>query len=66
MSTLRKLPNNKFRTEVRKKLTTIKSKNFPTRHSAEAWGNELDRKIDLILEIEPIQLKELSPEQIDE
>ena len=30
MSTIRKLPNNKFRTEVRKKLTTIKSKTFPT------------------------------------
>ena len=51
MATIRNLPNNKFRTEVRKKLTTIKSKTFTTRQRAEAWGNELDNKINLILEI---------------
>lgn len=44
MATIRSLPNSKFRTEVRKKLTTIKTKTFSTRQRAEAWGNELDKK----------------------
>ena len=41
MATIRKLPNNKFRADVRKLQTSIRSKTFYTRERAEAWGNVL-------------------------
>ena len=41
MATIRKLPNNKFRAEIRKNQSTIKTKTFSDLQSAEDWGNEV-------------------------
>lgn len=51
MATIRKLPNNKFRAEVRKNQSTIKTKTFPSLKLAEEWGDELDDQIDTIRQL---------------
>ncbi len=66
MATIRKLPNNKFRTEIRKFQSTIKTKTFPTRQQAEKWGNKLDKQVNAILRIKPGKLKNLSPNKIEQ
>jgi len=38
MATIHKLPNNKFRAEVRKNQSTIKTKTFSVLQQAEDWG----------------------------
>ena len=44
MATIRKLSPNKFRTEVHKLQSTIKTKTFPTRLQAEKWENNVDNQ----------------------
>ena len=53
MASIITLPNNKFRAEVRKQQTLIKSKTFSSRHQADKWGNKIDSQIELILKIKP-------------
>lgn len=66
MATIRKLPNSKFRTEVRKNQSTIKSKTFSDLQLAEDWGHELDTQITTILNIKPKKLLKLSPSKVEE
>ena len=66
MATIRKLPNNKFRAEIRKNQSTIKTKTFSVLQQAEDWGNELDDQITTILNIKPKKLLKLSPSKVGE
>lgn len=66
MASIRKLSNGKFRTEIRKLQSTIKSKTFSTQLQAEKWGSKLDKQIKAILKIKPNKLKNLSPNKIEQ
>ena len=61
MSYIRKLPNGKYRAEIRKKQTSIQNKTFADKSQAEQWANDFERKIEKILNIKAKKLKKLSP-----
>ena len=65
MATIRKTSNNKFRVDIRKNQSNIKSKTFSTLKQAEAWGSEIDVQINKILSISPSKLKDISPAKIE-
>ena len=65
MATIRKLPNNKLRTEIRKKHSSITSKTFSSRQQAVKWGNVIDTQIEVILNIKPKKLLKLSPSKVE-
>ena len=66
MSYIRKLPNGKYRVEIRKKQTSIQNKTFADKSQAEQWANDFERKIEKILNIKAKKLKKLSPDKIEE
>jgi len=66
MSYIRKLPNGKYRAEIRKKQTSIQNKTFVNKSEAEQWAADFERKIEVILCIKPKKLKKLSPDKVEE
>jgi integrase len=66
MACIRNLPDNKYRTEIRKFQKTIITKTFTSRADAEAWGKDLDSKVNQILSIKPSKRKKLSPNQVEQ
>jgi len=64
MSYIRKLPNGKYRAEIRKTQISIQNKTFASKLEAEAWAEELDAKVETILNIKPKKLKKLSPDKV--
>jgi integrase len=66
MAYIRKLPNGKYRAEVRKNYTSIQSKTFSTLKQAERWADDIEENIETILNIKPKKLKKLLPDKVEE
>jgi integrase len=66
MSYIRKLPNGKYRAEISKNYTSIKSKTFQTQKLAKQWAASVEKNINIILNIKPKKLKKLSPDKVEE
>jgi integrase len=64
MSTIRKLPNGRFRAEIRKNYKFIKNKTFSTKKEAESWAQKIEKSINEILSIKPKKYNKLTPEKI--
>ncbi len=65
MATIRKLPNGKFRADIRKNYTFIQAKTFLSHKEAEQWASETDSKIDQILAMPQSVISNLTPEQVE-
>ena len=66
MSYIRKLPNGKYRAEIRKKQIAIQNKTFADKSEAEQWAKDFESKIETILSIKPKKFKKLSPDKVEE
>ena len=60
MSTIRKLPNGRYRAEIRKNYKFIKNKTFSTKKEAESWALEIEKSINEILSIKPKNYNKLN------
>lgn len=66
MPYIRKLPNGKYRVEISKNYTAIKTKTFTKKADAELWADDFESNIETILSIKPKKLKKLSPDKVEE
>jgi len=66
MAYIRTLSNGKYRAEVRKNYTSIQSKTFTTQKQAEKWSNDVEKNIEIILNLKPKKIKKLSPSKVEE
>lgn len=66
MATIRKLPNGKYRADIRKNYTFIQAKTFLSKKQAEQWASDIDANIEAILSLTPIKLTNLTPEVVSE
>ncbi len=65
MDTIRKLPNGKFRAEIRRSQTFIKAKTFVNKTQSKQWADKYDCNIETILNLTPKKLKKLSPSKVE-
>ncbi len=65
MATIRKLPNGKFRADIRKNYTFIQAKTFVSKKEAELWAAEIDTKIDELLALPKSKISTLTPEDVE-
>ncbi|QPK62922.1 site-specific integrase [Methylomonas sp. LL1] len=65
MATIRKLPNGRFRADIRKNYTFIQAKTFSSKKDAEKWSSDFDAKLDQILLLSPSEVSNLTPEQVE-
>lgn len=66
LATIRKLPNGKYRADIRKNYTFIQAKTFLSKKQAEQWASNMDANIEAILALTPLKLKNLTPEIVSE
>ena len=65
MATIRKLPNGKYRTDIRKNNSFIQAKTFILKEQAEQYAVELETNIDSILNLKPKKLKKITPDKVE-
>jgi hypothetical protein len=65
MATIRKLPNGRFRADIRKNYTFIQAKTFSLKKDAEKWSSDFDAKLDQILSLSPSEVSNLTPDQVE-
>ncbi len=65
MATIRKLPNGKFRADIRKNYTFIQAKTFVSKKEAELMAAEIDVKIDELLALPKSKTSALTPEEVE-
>ena len=65
MATIRKLPNGRFRADIRKNYTFIQAKTFSSRKEAEQWALDADAKLDRILALSQSEISSLTPDQVE-